>query len=77
MEKAIIQLDGLSCPSCMQKIESAVKALDGVDQESVKVLFNLNKVRVNFEPEVIAIREINGAIEKLGYSVIETKVAGD
>jgi copper chaperone CopZ len=30
MKQATIQLETLTCPSCMQKIENAVKSLDGV-----------------------------------------------
>lgn len=38
MQKATIQLETLTCPSCMQKIENGVKSLEGVNKESVKVL---------------------------------------
>ena len=38
MQRATIQLETLTCPSCMQKIENAVKALDGVNKDSIKVL---------------------------------------
>ena len=31
------------------KIDKAVKALDGVDKESVKVMFNSSKVKLNFD----------------------------
>ena len=40
MQKATIQLETLTCPSCVQKIDSAVKSLKGVEKESVKVSFN-------------------------------------
>ena len=45
MQKAALQLETLSCPSCMQKIENAVKGLNGIQKESVKVLFNSSKVK--------------------------------
>ena len=38
MQKATIQLETLTCPSCMQKIENGVKSLDGVSKESLKVI---------------------------------------
>ena len=47
MSKAILQLDALSCPSCMQKIKGALEKQDGV--ENVKVLFNAAKVKTDFE----------------------------
>jgi len=74
MQKAVIQLETLACPSCMQKIENAVKGLNGVDQESVKVLFNASKVKLNFDAEKLAINEVEKAIEDLGYEVLNSKV---
>ncbi|HGF7587392.1 MULTISPECIES: heavy-metal-associated domain-containing protein [Enterococcus] len=74
MSKATLTLETLSCPSCLQKIESAVKGLDGIDQSSVKVLFNSSKVKTNFEEDKVTIEEIEKAIEDLGYPVIKSKV---
>lgn len=74
MNKAILQLETLSCPSCMQKIESAVKGLNGIDKDSVKVMFNSSKVRTDFDAEVLDIEDIKEAIEDVGYSVLKTKV---
>ena len=58
MQKATINLETLSCPSCLQKIENALKGLDGVEKESVEVLFNSSRVRTNFDPESITIETI-------------------
>ena len=69
MQKATIQLETLTCPSCMQKIENGVKSLDGVSKESLKVLFNSSKVRVEFDDEKVSIKDIENAIDKLGYEV--------
>ena len=74
MQKAVIQLETLSCPSCMQKIENAVKGLNGVNQDSLKVLFNASKVKVDFDSEMITVNDIKKAIEDLGYPVVKSKV---
>ena len=74
MEKAVIQLETLSCPSCLQKIEGAVKGLAGVEKESVKVLFNASKVKLDFDGETIGIEKIEKAIEDMGYPVVKSKV---
>lgn len=74
MSKAIIQMETLTCPSCMEKIQAATKALDGVDQDSVKVLFNASKVKLNFDESHISINAIEEAIQELGYAVIKSKV---
>lgn len=74
MQKAIINLETLSCPSCLQKIEKAVKGLNGVEKDSVEVLFNSSRVRTNFDADTIAIEEIEQAIETMGYPVIRSRV---
>lgn len=74
MQKAILSLEALTCPSCSQKIENAVKELDGVDQSSVKVLFNASKVRTDFNAEQITIEAIEKEFQDLGYPVLSTTV---
>lgn len=69
MKKATIQLETLTCPSCMLKIEGAVKALDGIDKESIKVSFNTSKVKLNFDEEKVSLKEIEKAITAVGYEV--------
>ncbi|MGI6577392.1 MAG: heavy-metal-associated domain-containing protein [Eubacteriales bacterium] len=74
MKKATIQLEALACPSCMQKIENAVKSLEGVNKDSVKVLFNSSKVKLDFDDEKLTIARIENAITALGYEVIKSQV---
>lgn len=74
MKKATLQLETLSCPSCLQKIENATKKLDGVDADSIKVLFNASKVRLTFDESQISIEKIEKAIRSLGYEVEKSKV---
>ncbi|WP_213809887.1 heavy-metal-associated domain-containing protein [Jeotgalicoccus sp. WY2] len=74
MQKATIQLETLSCPSCIQKIDNAVKGLDGVEKDSVKVMFNASKVKADFDEAVTTIENIENAIENLGYPVVKSKV---
>ena len=74
MSQGIIKLETLSCPSCLQKIEAAVKNLKGVDKDNLKILFNSSKVKVKFDEQVIQITDIEKAIEDLGYPVIKSVV---
>ncbi|MBY6268676.1 MULTISPECIES: heavy-metal-associated domain-containing protein [Bacillales] len=74
MQKATIQLETLTCPSCIQKIENAVKSLEGVDKESVNVLFNSSKVKLNFDEEKLSIETVESAITALGYEVKKSQV---
>lgn len=74
MKSANIQLETLTCPSCMQKITNALKMVDGVDKESVNVSFNLSKVKLNFDEDKVSIDIIENAITKLGYEVQKVTV---
>ena len=69
MKTATIQLEALTCPSCVQKIENATKSLNGVERESVKVLFNSSKVKLEFDDEKLSVQDVEKAIAALGYEV--------
>ena len=72
MSKIVMQLDGLTCPSCVTKIEGALAGLQGV--KDGKVLFNAGKVKAEFEPETVTSEKISRTIERLGYEVQSVKV---
>lgn len=74
MKKTTIQLETLTCPSCLQKINNAVKKVNGVDSDSVEVLFNSSRVRLNFNDAETSINDIELAITKLGYEVLKSQV---
>ena len=74
MQKATIQLETLTCPSCIQKIENATKSLNGVEKESVKVMFNSSKLKFDFDDEKITVKDVENAITALGYEVKKSQV---
>lgn len=73
MKRAVFQLEPLTCPSCIKKIESTLEKTNGV--EAAKVLFNSSKVRSEFDEEVIVAERIRETITKLGYEVLSMKVS--
>jgi len=73
MKKIELQLETLSCPSCIKRIEKAMKREKGV--ENAKVLFNSSKVKANFDESIVSAEDLENMIEKLGYPVKKTKVA--
>ncbi|MUK87798.1 heavy metal-binding protein [Ornithinibacillus sp. L9] len=73
MTKAVFQLEALTCPSCIKKIESTLDKMDGI--ESAKVLFNASKVKVQFDEKRTTSSHIEQIIEKLGYPVLASKVS--
>ncbi|NGZ77988.1 heavy-metal-associated domain-containing protein [Saccharibacillus alkalitolerans] len=62
------QLEPLTCPSCIKKIEGALKKTDGV--EEAKVLFNSGKVKAVYDADRVAPEELKTIIERLGYTVV-------
>ncbi|MEG0293269.1 heavy-metal-associated domain-containing protein [Enterococcus sp.] len=72
MQKIILQLEELVCPTCLQKIETAVGNIDGV--QNLKVLFNASKVKAEIDPEKTTVDAVAKVIESVGFDVLSTKV---
>lgn len=73
MKNGVFQLEPLTCPSCIKKIESTLTKMTGVD--SVKVLFNTSKVKTQFDESQIEADQLIETIKRLGYSILSTKVS--
>ena len=73
MSKAVFQLEPLTCPSCIKKIETTLNKTTGV--ESAKVLFNSSKVKTEFDDAQIEASQLEETIKKLGYPVLSSKVS--
>jgi copper chaperone CopZ len=71
MAKAEFQLEPLTCPTCVKKIESTLAKAKGVD--SVRVLFNSSKVKTEFDDTQTNAEKLKLTIENLGYSVLSSK----
>ncbi len=74
MKKATLQLETLTCPSCMTKIEAALKSLDGVDKDTLSVSFNTSKAKVDFDDAKLSLDAITKRIADLGYEVKKAQV---
>lgn len=68
MKNIKFQLEVLTCPSCINKIESVLKKEPGV--EDAKVLFNSSKVKVAYNEDKTAPDKLAAIIDKLGYQVL-------
>lgn len=63
--KTILRSQELSCPSCVAKIEKALKALPGV--EEAKVYFNTGRIEVQHDPHAVAAEELVKTVRSVGY----------
>ena len=73
MKKAEFQLETVTCPSCIKKIESTLNKTEGVD--SAKVLFSSSKVKAEFDESKISAEKVKEVISNLGYSVLSSKIS--
>ena len=71
MTKKTYQLETVSCPSCIAKIEGMLKKTDGITES--EVLFNTSRVKVAFDESAVSADAIKDRIEKLGYKVLAVK----
>jgi len=66
-KQEIIKIRGMRCKSCVEKIESKISSLEGVN--SIKVNLAEDKAEIKFDPNKINLNEIKTEIKKLGYSI--------
>ncbi|SHO51373.1 heavy metal translocating P-type ATPase [Anaerocolumna xylanovorans] len=64
-----IPIGGMTCAACAQRVEKAIKKLEGV--ASVSVNFATEKATVTYEPQKLRISAIKESIEKAGYKALE------
>lgn len=66
-ESISIAVNGMKCGGCENTINTTLQAMDGV--LSAKASY-LNKcVEVEFDPELVAVDDIEDAIEEAGFNV--------
>ena len=73
MKIITFQLEGLTCPSCVNQIEKIMSSQNGVQE--VKVQFNSQKVKITYKEEAVNPNEFVDIFEKLGYDIKSQKIA--
>ncbi len=68
--KTLLRSQELTCPSCVAKIEKALKSVEGVDD--AKVYFNTGRIEVDHDPETASPEVLVKAVRAVGY---DTKVS--
>ncbi|MCL4393870.1 MAG: heavy-metal-associated domain-containing protein [Chloroflexi bacterium] len=67
--KTLLRSTELSCPSCVAKIEKALKGLDGV--ADAKVHFNTGRIVVEHDPQRTNTDELVKTVRAAGYEAKE------
>lgn len=71
MEKkqTTLQINGMTCAACANRIEKGLSKLDGV--ESANVNFALEKATVSYDSEKVDLEQMEHKISQLGYSTVK------
>lgn len=73
-DKASIPISGMSCASCVSKVESAIKGLGGVI--SAQVNLATERGTVEYIPTITSIEDIRKVIIDIGYTPLEVRGEG-
>ncbi|MDR1438794.1 MAG: heavy metal translocating P-type ATPase [Clostridiales bacterium] len=73
MESQILSISGMTCAACAQRIERAVRKLDGVGQANVNLASE--KLFVEYDAS-LALGDIKAAVARIGYGVAERSGGG-
>ncbi|MFA5801113.1 MAG: heavy metal translocating P-type ATPase [Thermoleophilia bacterium] len=71
-KKITLPIGGMTCASCVERNEKALRELPGVLHAEVN--FATEKATIEFDPETVSVAELASAVERGGYSVITDRV---
>ncbi len=71
MKTMTYQMETVSCPSCIKKIEGMLGKTEGIAES--EVLFNSSRVKVSFDEAVVSSDAIKKKISALGYAVLSER----
>jgi len=70
-ETVMLPVQGMTCASCVRRIEDALREKDGVVDVSVNLA--TERVTIKYSPAEVTLPELKKTIADAGYTVIETK----
>jgi len=73
MNSQVLNIKGMTCAACAQRIEKTVQKLSGVKQATVNLASE--KLFVEYDENSLPLTTIKDAVKKIGYEVVE-KTAG-
>lgn len=66
LKTTTLRSDGFSCPSCINKIETKLAGLAGV--ESAEVKFSSGRILISHDPAQTTVRDLVDAVAAVGYT---------
>lgn len=69
MDNQVLNIRGMTCAACAQRIEKTVRKLSGIEQASVNLASE--KLFVSYDENSLSLTTIKNAVAKIGYEVEE------
>lgn len=66
--KTILRSDELSCPSCVNNIESSLNQTEGVTKATVH--FTTGRIEIEHDADTIDAEKLREVVQKTGYETI-------
>ncbi|MER3439211.1 MAG: heavy metal translocating P-type ATPase, partial [Chloroflexota bacterium] len=67
MTEVTLPIEGMTCASCVRRVERALTKVPGVEEASVNLATETARVRL--DPAVVSQDQLIAAVEKAGYRV--------
>jgi len=74
LDKVTLPIQGMSCASCVKKVENALNGLEGVVRANVN--FATERATVQYIPGAVSIEDFRRAVKKAGYVVLQVETGG-
>src|SRR4030042_1460305 len=75
VERITVPIQGMSCASCVQKVQTALKNVPGVVKASVN--FATEKATVDYIPGQVTVKDLATAVYDAGYELLEAEEGAD
>ena len=70
LQTVTLDVEGMTCASCVSHVQKALYGVDGVEEATVNLA--VEQATVRFDPELVSLETLSGAVHNAGY-----EVAGD
>lgn len=67
-----LQITGMTCAACANRIEKGLNKLEGVKEANVN--FAMERATVTYDPNIVDVSKMEASIQKLGYSTAKEAV---
>ena len=69
LEEVSLPITGMTCASCVRRVEKSLTKVDGVTDAGVNLATERAKVR--YDPQLVGLAQLKSAVEKAGYGIRE------